>query len=334
MKRMFIVTLFFLVACMGHETKTGAVSRTTVTPTPSATPTPSFTPTVSPSPTFVPTATAMSERDQVLAQHEQERINYLAEQGAALSIPALEYHSDNYYIPFPNGAIVELSPAAFVTQMNWFHKNHVHAVTSEELISWLKGEIELPARSVILTFDLGNRPLISIYRMVEVFKKYQMFGIFTINTYGMDPSESISCKDDICWPAYRSAYASGYVSIGSHTITHSDCATQSADEGLSELYQSKVLIENKIGQGLVVKILTWPFESVPTWGDQISTIGFEAAFGGNTYPIQKNTVWRDKPEDFYRLPRILPPGSLGLSGRPNNKTLEEILKMYTNGWPK
>ena len=161
-----------------------------------------------------------------------------------------------------------------------------------------------------------------------------MFGIFTIYSHGMDPSESISCKGDICWPAYRDAYASGYVTIGSHTLTHRDFATLSADEGLQELSASKALIENKIGHGLVVNILTWPYESVPSWGNQISSIGFKAAFGGNTYPILSNTVWLDKPEDFYKLPRILPPGSGGVSGRPNGKTINDIMMMYTNGWLK
>ena len=332
----------FFLGCTTQKQNIPATSTTTQTITKISIATPTILPTQLPTltptststllPTFTPTTRPLTIREQVLAQHEQERIQYLSEQGPALSIPALEYHSDNYYTLYPNGAVVELSPAAFVNQMSWFHENHVHSVTGEELILWLKGEIELPARSVILTFDLGNSPLESIYRMVAVFKQYQMFAIFTIYSYGMDPSESIVCAADNCWQAYIDAYASGYVTIGSHTITHRDFATLSASIGLDELERSKKLIEEKIGQGLIVNILTWPYESVPSWGDKISTIGFEAAFGGNTYPILENTVWLNKPEDFFKLPRIIPPGSGGISGRPNGKTLEEIMRMYTNGW--
>ncbi len=343
-KNIILLAALILIGCTIQKQNIQATStiidttvRATATspivfPTPSPTITPS--PTYIPSSTFTPTPTTkpLTEREQVIAQHELERIQYLSEQGPALSIPALEYHSDNYYTLYPNGAVVELSPPAFVDQMSWFHDHHVHSVTGEELIAWLKGEIELPARSVILTFDLGNKPLESIYRMVSVFKQYQMFAIFTIYSYGMDPSESVVCAPDNCWQAYIDAYASGYVTIGSHTITHRDFATLSASVGLNELLRSKKLIEEKIGQGLVVNILTWPYESVPPWGDKISTIGFEAAFGGNTYPILKNTAWLNKPEDFFKLPRIIPPGSGGISGRPNGKTIEEIMIMYTNGW--
>lgn len=330
----FIVLSWLLVSC-SNTVSSSSTERTQPTmAVPTLTSVPTLTPTVTDIPSPTPTPTPQTERDLVLAQHEQERIQYLAEQGAADSIPALEYHGDNYYIPFPNGAVVEISPEAFKNQMKWFSENHIHAVTGDELISWLRGEIELPARSVLLTFDMGNGSLASIERMLKVFQEYKMFGIFTIFTYGMDPSQSVTCKGDICWPAYRDAYASGYATIGSHTLTHRDFATLSASEGLNELAQSKALIESKIGQGLIVNVLTWPFESIPSWGSQISSVGFEAGFGGNTYPILSNTAWLNKPDDYFQLPRIMPPGSGGISGRPNGKTLEEILTMYTNGWNK
>ncbi len=35
-------------------------------------------------------------KEEVLANHEKERLAYLEEQGPAQSIPALEYHGDNY----------------------------------------------------------------------------------------------------------------------------------------------------------------------------------------------------------------------------------------------
>ena len=292
----------------------------TITPVPTATapPTPMFTP--SPMP---------SEREITLMQHEEERMQYLAEQGTAIQIPVLEYHGDNYYFEYSNGAVVELNPAGFESQMKWFHENRVHAVTGQELNDWMQGKIELPARSVVLTFDMGNGSVSAIKRIIPVFAKYQMYGIFTIFVDGMNPEEPSKCANDICWQAYRNAYLSGYVDIGSHTMTHRDFTTLSSEVGLAELATSKDVIEKHIGNGCVVDILTWPFESIPIWGPDISTIGFTTAFGGNTYPILENAIWRNKPEDFYKLPRILPPGSYGLSGRPNNKTLLQIMQMYT-----
>ncbi len=308
----------------------------TLVPTATLPPTATFTATPTPPPTLTPTATqnpdpATWTKEEVRANHEKERLAYLEEQGAAQSIPALEYHGDNYRIPF-GAAVVELSPEKFEEQMAWFHENHVHAVTGEELRDWLNGNIELPARSVILTFDLGNNGINSVPRMLEVFRKYQMFGLFTITHYGMDAGTSVLCPDDRCWDVFRDAHNSGYVTIGTHTISHADFSLKTREDGLAELTESKRIIEEKIGNGCEVFLLTWPLEAVPSWAKDLKTIGIDIAFGGNTYPILQNAAWKDKPEDWFKLPRILPPNSDGISGRPAGKTLEEIMRMYTASW--
>jgi peptidoglycan/xylan/chitin deacetylase (PgdA/CDA1 family) len=290
--------------------------------------TPVPTATILPTPTFTPNPTP-SDREIALIQHNEERIQYLAEQGLATQIPVLEYHGDNYYFEYENGAVVELSPAGFESQMKWFTDNHVHSVTGQELNDWMEGIIELPARSVVLTFDLGNGSVNAVSRMISIFKIYQIFGIFTIYVKSMNEGESVSCVNDVCWQTFRDAYLSGNVDIGSHTMTHRDFATLNEAEGLADLVTSKNIIEEKIGNGCIVNTLTWPFESVPAWGSNISLAGYTIAFGGNTYPILENTIWRNKLEDYYKFPRILPPGSYGISGRPYNKTLQQIMQMYT-----
>lgn len=335
MKRIILlfVSAAWLLAACGESAPLPTPTFQPPTLAPTTTPLP---PTATLPPTLTPTATqnpdpATWTKEEVRANHEKERLAYLEEQGPAKSIPALEYHGDNYRIPF-GAAVVELTPEGFEAQMAWFRANRVHAVTGEELRDWLNGKIELPARSVILTFDLGNNGVNSVPRMLEVFRKYQMFGLFTITHYGMDAGTSILCPDERCWDAYRMAYESGYVTIGTHTISHRDFSLIDQKTGLAEIAESKQIIEEKIGNGCEVFLLTWPLEAVPAWAKALKTIGIEIAFGGNTYPILQNAAWQDKPEDWYKLPRVLPPNSDGLSGRPAGKTLEEIMKMYTTSW--
>lgn len=292
---------------------------TVVTPTVTAT----IAPTTTPSPTV-----ALSTKDKWNLVHEQERIELIKQQGVAHSIPALEYHGDHYSFSFSNGGKVYLNPESFEKQMKWLHDNNVHAVTGDELIRWYKGEIDLPYRSIILTFDLGNRSRESITRMLQVFEKYNMHGLFTIWVFGMNDGESVNCPNDSCWQIYRDAYNSGMATIGSHTISHHNFSEVLEKDGLQELAKSKQIIEDNIRNGCVVSILTWPFEAIPSWGNKINTIGFEIAFGGNTYPILRNAAQRDKPNDWYKLPRVLPPNSSGFSGRPNGRTLEEMMIMY------
>jgi peptidoglycan/xylan/chitin deacetylase (PgdA/CDA1 family) len=171
--------------------------------------------------------------------------------------------------------------------------------------------------------------------MIPVFEKYQMFGITSIFVKFMNEGESVNCIDDACWQAFRDAYLSGHFDIGSHTMTHRDFALLPENEGLAELTTSKQTIERHIGNGCVVNILAWPYESIPAWGKDISSVGFEIGFGGTTYPILQNAAWQDKPEDWFQLPRILPPNSDGVSGRPGGKTLPEIMEMYSapGVWP-
>ncbi len=303
----------------------------TITPTTTFTATPTLPPTLTPTATQNPDPSTWT-KEEVLANHEKERLAYLEEQGTAKSIPAFEYHGDDYRMTI-GGGVIELNPEGFESQMAWFRENHVHAVTGEELRSWLNGEIELPARSVILTFDLGNRSSqLSAGRVIEVFRKYQMFGLFTIYLYGMDAGKSFYCPDERCWDVYRAAHNSGYATIGTHTITHRDFSLIDEKEGLAEIEQSKKIIEEKIGNGCEVFILTWPLEAIPSWAEKLKSIGIDIAFGGNTYPILQNAVWKDKPEDWFKLPRVIPPGSNGISGRPSGKTLEELMKLYTTSW--
>lgn len=349
-KKWFARIILFVVLCAtacsnitGETIDTGAGPITSVTSlaepaTRTVTPIEAITPTDTPifTSTFTkipPTPTPiLTVGEMWIFNHNEERIRLFGIQGGAETIPVLEYHGDDYFFTFSNGAVVELGPSGFRRQMQWFHENSVHAVTGDELIKWLHGEIELPKRSVALTFDLGNRSGVSITRMLAVFEEYGMHGIFTIMVAQTEEGGSKMCLTNDCLVAFLEAYNSGMATIGSHTITHRDFADVSAEDGLAELAESKRIIEEGIGNGCVVNTLTWPFESIPQWGERIGEVGFEAAFGGNTYPILENAIQRAKPEDWYKLPRILPPNSNGISGRPNNKTLLEIMTMYTGGW--
>jgi hypothetical protein len=327
-----LLLLFILTACaQPAPIPTPFPTARLLSPTSTPTLLPSPTATIEPSPTPNPDPSTWT-REDVLAHHEAERQTYLEEQGAALSIPALEYHSDLYWM---YGGALEMSPKAFESQMAWFHENHVHSVTGDELRDWLNGTLDLPARSVILTFDMGAHSSQYVPRMLDVFRRYQMFGLITIyhpsnHSESMDAG-STNCPDDRCWEAFRIAYNSGYATIGTHTITHRFFATVDEKEGLAEIEESKRIIDEKIGNGCEVFILIWPHEDVPSWAKNLKSIGIDIAFGGNTYPILENAVWKSKPEDWFKLPRVFPPNSNGINGR-GGKTLEEIMKMYTTSW--
>jgi len=260
---------------------------------------------------------------------EVERERLIQKYGVATRIPAFEFHGDNYY--FYGGAYC-MNPNTFKSLMTWFKDNEVWSATSEEVVAFLQGSLELPSRSVILTTDSGNTSKTSLVRMIPVLQETGMHFISMIWTRFMLASESSVCLDDACWDAFREAKDSGVYSFGSHTESHSDFALFTQDEGVSDLLQSKQEIEDNLG--VSPQLISWPFESVPTWAHVLSDYGFYGAFAGvNHRPTIKDCAVLPADSSPWDLPRIFPPniGTL-TSGRPDGKTILEIMEMYTDGF--
>ncbi|SKC79040.1 polysaccharide deacetylase family protein [Maledivibacter halophilus] len=76
----------------------------------------------------------------------------------AKNISILSYHHilKNEENPFPNNESI-LSVEKFKEQMKFLHDNKYNTITLNELEKFLKGEIELPKNSVVITFDDGYK---------------------------------------------------------------------------------------------------------------------------------------------------------------------------------
>ena len=268
------------------------------------------------------TATHKATPSPTKSTEESENAKKIEIYGKAGAITPLEFHGDNYDI-YPG---YSMNPASFAKQMNYLAENDYSSVTSDQLVDFLNGRMDLPARSVILTTDSGNVSVKSIPRMIPVLQATGMHFISFIQTQNMDEGDSVYCKNNAAWKAFKSAVTAGVFSIGGHSETHRDFNLISEKEGLSDLKLSKEKIEYNLE--IPVRGLSWPLESVPLWANQIKEIGYEYAFGGRSRPILDCSVFPE--DDFrYKLPRIFPPNPSGVSGRPNNYTLEDILKLYS-----
>lgn len=257
-----------------------------------------------------------------------ERLRLVQKYGPASRIPALEFHGDNY--SFFGGAY-SMNPTTFKSLMTWLKDNEVWAVTADEVVAYLQGNISLPARSIILTTDSGNASIVSLPRMIPVLQETGMHFISFIWTRYMLANESISCQEDVCWNAFREARDSGVFSFGTHTESHRDFALLSQADGVSDLLESKKEIEDSLG--VSPQLISWPFESVPAWASSLAEYGFVGAFAGNSrYLMEENVVLPGDP-DPWSLPRIFPPnpGSL-TSGRPGGKSMQQMMEMFTDGF--
>jgi peptidoglycan/xylan/chitin deacetylase (PgdA/CDA1 family) len=258
-----------------------------------------------------------------------ERLRLIRKYGPATRVPALEFHGDNYY--FYDGAYC-MNPPTFKYLMTLLQENEVWAANSDEVVAYIQGHLELPTRSIILTTDSGNVSHTSLERMIPVLQETGMHFISLIWTRFMQANESVLCQGDICWNGFREAKDSGVFSFGSHSETHRDLALLSPEEGLIDMLDSKKEIEEMLG--ITPQLISWPFESVPSWAPILADHGFVGSFagGGSRKTMLENVILPNESSPW-DLPRLLPPniGSL-TSGRPGGKTMQEMLEMFTDGF--
>ena len=315
---------------LGIETMLSGCGPQAVLPTPTATgttaPTAADTLTAVPTGTISPTATLSTEQAAAAAR-EGRRLSLIEKYGPATRALPLEFHGDYYYML---DGMYNMDPETFTWMMEWFQENDVWSVNGAELIGFLDGTVQLPARCVVLTTDSGNTSKESLFRMIPILKRTEMHFISLIFTGRMNEGETISCEADACWEIFRQARDSGMFTFGSHSESHSNFLKFDAEPGLADILQSKSEIEENLG--VEVELLSWPYEHCPTWADQLGDHGFKAAFGGRPRALDLCSVFAN--DDMrWCLPRLLPPNrGTRQSSRPEGMTIEEMMRAYSDGF--
>lgn len=263
---------------------------------------------------------------QVSDQYWERIASGISKYGVADRILTLEYHGDDYNMY--DGAY-SMTTEQFEIQMRYLLENEYHFVTGPEIVGFIDGWLELPARSIILTTDSGATSKDSIPRIVALFTQLEAeYGYAPhMNSYiwtqAMTVEENSWCKNDFCWQFFRDALESGYFSFGSHTETHRDFLELTIDDVKWDLETSAT--EIKEAMGINVYGISWPFESCSEELALLDTLGYDYALGGWTRETVKLFAYRN--DDLpYCLPRVFPPNPDGVSRRPDGKTLIEMLE--------
>ncbi len=236
------------------------------------------------------------------------------------SITAWEYHDTH----FSQEAGVKMRPEWFEDQLRWLAENGYHAVTSEELVGYLNGA-ELPARSIVLTFDLGDRQLADYEYTVSLLQKYHLHGIFFLVTNSIHDDCTLNWP---CWDALARWQATGAVSYGSHSVSHRSFRYLSLEERLAELIESKRVLEEHLGP--ILGFAT-PYEYTPhqMW-DLLKAAGYHYSFGGNS---RADLGIHPYDELWWNLPRLLPYSNETmyplLSARAHGETFADLVVAYT-----
>ncbi|MGD9787003.1 MAG: polysaccharide deacetylase family protein [Sulfuricellaceae bacterium] len=193
----------------------------------------------------------------------------------AHAIPVLMYHHVS-----PNPGLVTVSPATFRAHMETIATNGYHAISADDFLLFLQGHHDLPAKSVLITFDDGY-----LDNYVHAWPVLQELGlkatIFAVTGWvGDGPARhgDLPCPDHktcmakiregqgdevmLRWAEIEAMETSGAVEVHSHTHTHTRWDKQLADPAarraalVRDLAHSRDALKERLGRK--ERHLCWP----------------------------------------------------------------------------
>ena len=194
----------------------------------------------------------------------------------------------NYHQIENNPNPLAVSPANFEAQMKFLVDSGCITITPDELYAGINGEIELPPKPVLITFDDGY--IDNYTTAFPILKKYNLRAtIFIIPAFtGVYPGY-------MNWEQLKEMEANG-ITIESHTYTHPKLEELPDDEIRSELLNSKALLEENLGHP--VEFLAYP---TGTYNLHIAGIAQDAGYKGS-FTIKYGVV--DRGSNAFALERV------------------------------
>ena len=176
----------------------------------------------------------------------------------------------------------------FDSQMKFLADSGCITITPDELYAGLKGEIDLPPKPVLITFDDGY--VDNYTNAFPILKKYGLRAtIFII------PAFTSAYPGYMTWDQLKEMEAGG-ITIESHTLTHPKLEELPDDEIRNELINSKNMLEENLGHP--VEFLAYP---TGTYNLHIAGIAQDVGYKG-AFTIKYGVV--DRGSNFFALERV------------------------------
>ena len=199
----------------------------------------------------------------------------------AESIPAILYHF--IYLNGDNSCndIICHSEEQIDSHFKFLADNNVFTLNTSEVLSFIKGEINLPKKSILITIDDGARA----EKFIPFLEKYGLNAtLFLVSSW---------------YPV--SKFSSPYLEIASHTHnmhTTGVCPTGQGG-GINCLSRDEILNDLKLSRETLnnTKAFCFPFYEYSNYSiNLVKEAGFEMAFIGGSTKIKKGI-------DPYKIPR-------------------------------
>ena len=194
----------------------------------------------------------------------------------------------NYHQVGNNFTPLCVPTSQFDEQMAYLKDNGYITITPEELYEGTQGDLILPERPVLITFDDGY--IDNYNNALPVLKKYGMRAtIFIV------PGFTNVNANYLTWDQLKEMEKNG-ITIQSHTLNHRALEELPDDEIRAELLNSKVMLEQNLGHP--VEFLAYP---TGTYNLHIAGIAKDVGYKAS-FTIKYGNV--DKGSNIYALERI------------------------------
>ena len=205
------------------------------------------------------------------------------------SVPILMYHQIK---DLPANASVDdltwtVSPAALDAQLGYLAEKGYTSISFDQLLDGFEGKSELPSKAVVITFDDGWKTQYTA--ALPLLKKYRLTATFYVVSSYMGYGAYFD------WPMTKDVVAAG-MTIGGHSIDHSDLTKKPLAEVDRQLRESKATLEKELG--VTVTHFAYPYGAYNNVIiDALKRAGYRSATTLNPLPVKA-------PLAPYLLPRL------------------------------
>lgn len=161
-----------------------------------------------------------------------------------IGVRVLYYHS----VDANAGNEVTITPESLKKQLQYINDNNYTTITMKELYDYLNNNAPIPEKSIIITFDDGY--MNNYTEAFPILKELNMKATIFCVGNSLDGSYYLSHE------ALKEMSDYG-IDIESHTVNHVHLDTLSYDEQLSEMKNSKEILENITGREVIS--IAYPF---------------------------------------------------------------------------
>lgn len=196
-----------------------------------------------------------------------------------MDIPILLYH---HVHPDPPSLNYWVDVDIFEDQMQALSQRGYHTITPTQLRQAILQGLQLPPKTVIITFDDGNQD--NYEYAFPIMQKYGFIGAIYIVANRLSAEGFLSAEQ------LQELAAAGW-EIGSHSMTHTDLADVAANKLREEILDSRLRLEREIG--VEVRSFAYPFGSfVSALGSNVENYGYRTAMGlGKKTLHDLNTIY-------------------------------------------